>query len=173
MNEVTTNTSRPRRKTVREKTGSDPAAIATSNPPPASEPPSTPANVNPSSVVLALQRHVLDPSHGPMYMTRRHQLQSAMRDLESLARKLTKSDEASQAALSASYELLLVITERFTLLLHGVVQLSAMNRASSLASIREARSRYRKVCDENQAASSQIDAPAILHLLAELSRESI
>jgi hypothetical protein len=168
MSEVTTDSSRP--KSVRRKTKPNPDVVTTV---PATESISATTGENPTSAVLALQRHILDPAHLPMYATRRQQLQSAMTALENLARKIPRSDDAQQAALSALYELLLIVTERFSLLLNGVTQLSAMNRATSLSGIRDARNRYRHTFDAHQAARNQIDAPMILRLLAELSRQSI
>lgn len=172
MSEVATQPPRTKARAKRAKSSESLSVTETSVPPPEPAPRSCPI---PSSALIALRQHLLDSTHQPLYATRRQQLQSALAQLDSLARKLRQSDETQQAALSVLYELLLTVAERFSLLLHGVNQLSAMNRASSLQTIREARRHYRDGFDEHVAKCSQlqIDVPVILHLLAELSRESL
>jgi hypothetical protein len=109
------------------------------------------------------------------YEERQRQLNTAMRVMDQLSRKINKDDPTQKAMLSGMYELMLVIAERFTLLTHGIMQLEMMNRAESLPAIREARRKFRQVAYVQGERQSQqhLDVAGTLKLLSELSRHSL
>jgi hypothetical protein len=122
-----------------------------------------------------LRRRILHPDNTVHYEERQRQLNTAMRVMDQLSRKINKDDPTQKAMLSGMYELMLVIAERFTLLTHGIMQLEMMNRAESLPAIREARRKFRQVAYVQGERQSQqhLDVAGTLKLLSELSRHSL
>jgi hypothetical protein len=137
-------------------------------------PPSPPTS-GVQGVIEQLRKRILHPDNTVHYEERQRQLNTALRVMDSLSRKISKEEPTQKAMLSGMYELMLVIAERFILLTHGIMQLEMMNRADSLPAIREARRKLRQVADVQSQRQEQefLDVVGTLKLLSELSRHSL